>query len=361
MSFNDYSLRQSRKLEHIKYSLLTGDGPQANGFSDIHLVHNCMIDYDYSDVSLNTKLGEIFLAHPIIINAITGGDDGVAKINKKLATAAKKTNSAMAVGSQYAAIKNPAVKNSYTVVREVNPDGVVFANIGAYASLQDAKDVVKMVDAQALQIHLNIAQELAMQEGDRDFKHWHDNIKNIIDKVNVPVIIKETGCGIAMEQAQQLLDCGAKIIDVSGSGGSNFIAIETARYEDCYEDFSVWGINTAISTLEVKQAVGKKADIVVSGGLRSAVDIVKALACGGNAVGISLLFLKLLQNNEDEEVLVTKINDLLETSKKLLLLAGCSNIEQLQKKPLVITGFVREWLVARGIEINSFNKSRGSK
>lgn len=360
MSLNDDVLRQSRKLEHIKHSLATGDGPQSNGFSDVHLVHNSLVKYDFADVKLVTKLDKLELQHPIIINALTGGDNNVLEINKKLALAAKKTQSAMAVGSQYAAINNPAVQDSFTIVRKTNPDGIIFANIGAYASVEEAKTAVAMLDAQALQIHLNLAQELAMQEGDRRFKNWLNNIKDIVEKVNVPVIVKETGCGMAMEQAQELLACGVKIIDVSGAGGSNFIAIETARYANNYEDFSAWGINTAISTLETRQMVGNDVAIVVSGGVRSALDIVKALACGGSAVGIALLFLRILQENSDEDALALKIDALLETSKKLMLLAGCSDVTQLQTKPIIITGFVKEWLEARGIDIARLNNSRGN-
>lgn len=360
MSLNDDIARQSRKLEHIKYSLVTGDGPQSNGFSDVHLVHNALVKYDLDKVKINTNVGKISLQHPIIINAITGGDDEVLQINRKLALVAKKTNSAMAVGSQYVAIKNPKLADTYNIVRKTNPDGILFANIGAYASVEEAKAVVAMIDAQALQIHLNIGQELAMQEGDRTFTNWLSNIKNIVEKVDVPVIVKETGCGIAMEQAQELLECGVQIVDVSGVGGSNFIAIETARRKDSYEDFSLWGIKTAISTLETRQMLGKKADIIVSGGIRSAVDIVKALACGGNAVGIALLFLQILQKSQDENVLVAKIDNLLETVKKLILLTGCSSIVELQQKPLIITGFVKEWLEARGIDIAKLNNSRGN-
>lgn len=49
--------------------------------------------------------------------------------------------------------------------------------------------------ADALQIHLNVAQEAAMPEGDRDFI-WLDRMKAIKDAVDVPIIVKEVGNGL---------------------------------------------------------------------------------------------------------------------------------------------------------------------
>ncbi len=354
-------LHRSRKADHLRYSLELPDGPQQTGFSDIQLVHNCLSGLDFSAVDLSTAIAGIKLPHPLVINAMTGGDQSVMETNRRLAIAAKRTNAAMAVGSQNIALKDPSVINTFTVVREENPDGVIFANIGAYATARQAQSVVDMLGADALQIHLNIAQEMVMPEGDRDFRGYLDNIKKIIAVLDVPVIVKETGCGIAMEQAGELIAAGVSAIDISGCGGSNFLAIEAARGEAfAHPELLSWGITTAASTLEAATVAKGRADIVVSGGIRSALDLAKALACGGRAAGIAAMFLRTLaKSGNDEESVSQSITDLLDGLKKTMLLAGAANIDDLHKKPIVITGNTREWLTARGIAIENFGYARG--
>lgn len=342
-------IRQSRKVQHIEHFLRTFTDKKANGFGDVHLVHDALSELDMDSVHLSTSIGGINLEYPVFINAITGGDDKVIDINRKLAACARKTGIAMAVGSQYAAIKNPAVRFSYEVVRKENPDGIIFANLGAYATLENAKEAVAMLDANALQIHLNVAQELFMQEGDRDFSRCLDNIKNIAQSITVPVIVKETGCGIAFEAAQKLLASGIKAIDVSGSGGTNFLAIETSRTgTDLDEDVLAWGIPTAISLLECKKAIAGKVDLIASGGITTALEVVKSMALGAGAVGLAGIFLKILLE-DGEEALCQRINQMLAECRKIMLLTGSESISMLKQKPTVITGFVKDWLASRSL------------
>ena len=158
--------RESRKLDHIRHALCVGDGPCASGFSDVHLLHHCLSGICRNEVDLTCLLpGLPALAHPIIINAITGGADAVAKINESLAIVARETGSAMAVGSQFGTVRTGLHRDSYTIVRKCNPKGLIFANLSAFASVEQAKAAIDMISADALQIHLNPAQELAMEEG----------------------------------------------------------------------------------------------------------------------------------------------------------------------------------------------------
>ena len=154
-----------------------------------------------------------------MIDAITGGAEAVKSINRDLAVVARETGCAMAVGSQYGAVRKGLYADTYQVVRRENPKGVVFANVSALATPEEARRAVDMVEAQALEIHLNSAQELAMEEGDRDFSRWLEQIAAICSQSEVPVIVKETGCGMAREEARRLLDCGVSILDTGGAAG----------------------------------------------------------------------------------------------------------------------------------------------
>jgi isopentenyl-diphosphate delta-isomerase len=308
---------------------------------------------ELGEVSLATKVAGISLPHPLIINAITGGTDDVASVNAKLAEVARLTGTAMAVGSQFAALREPAAAASYRIVRDVNPAGVLFANLGAHASVEQAKLAVAMIDADALQLHLNPAQELMMPEGDRSFRGYLANIEAIAHSVAIPVIVKETGCGIAGEQAAKLVQAGVRAIDVGGAGGTNFPAIEAARgRREVSAEVLSWGIPAAISAAEVAAVLPDGVDLIVSGGVRSSLDAVKALALGGQAVAVAGPILKLVLT-EGVTAAVKWVEDFLADLRRYLLLTGCSCLADSMLAPVVITGFSREWLIARGVDVNA--------
>lgn len=347
-------MRQSRKLDHLKYSLALSDGPNASGFADLSLIHNCLPDLSLNDIAVSSSLAGISLTHPLVINAITGGASDVTAINERLAEFASLTNTPMAVGSQYAGLEHREVQDSYKIVRKKNPNGVIFANLGAYVNPEQAQMAVDMIDAQAIQIHLNPAQEIMMSEGDRDFTGYLTNIENIVKTVNVPVIVKEVGCGIAKEQAALLAGIGIKAIDVGGAGGTNFLAIEAARRQlDTNIEILSWGIPTVISAVEVMSVLPEKIDMMVSGGIRTSLDVVKCLALGGVAAGIATPIVKMLCE-ESVEHAVNWFQQFLQEIRYYMLLAGAKNVEQLRKTPFIISGYSKDWLTARGIDITKY-------
>ncbi|MCX7779825.1 MAG: type 2 isopentenyl-diphosphate Delta-isomerase [Negativicutes bacterium] len=351
-------MRQSRKLEHIRHAAALPDGPQNTYFADISLIHNCLPDLTDSEVEMTTEIAGIPLRHPFMINAITGGAEAVADFNGRIAEIAKVTHSAMAVGSQYAGLEFPEMADTYRIVRKVNPSGIIFANLGAHASPEQAKRAVDMIGAQALQIHLNVAQEIVMAEGDRSFVGYLHNIEKIVRSVDVPVIVKEVGCGIAREQAVALVNVGVRALDVGGAGGTNFIAIEAARLgRPVSPELAAWGIPTAISLLETLDAAGGTVDVIASGGIRTPLEAVKALALGAAGIGAAGPVIKLVLQ-KDSEAAAVWIRQFLAEMKQFVLLTGARNCSELCQKPVVITGFVREWLLARGINITEYRKRK---
>ena len=201
-------IREQRKVDHIRYALELGDGDRKTGLEDIRFLHNCLTPVNRDKVDISTRIGNLKLPVPVFIDAITGGADSVKDINRKLAAVTKATGTALAVGSQYGAIQTGRHGDTYSVVRDVNPDGIFFANVSALATPEEARAAVDMIRADALEIHLNVTQELIMPEGDKDFSRIRDNLLRLQDCVPVPVIIKETGCGMAAEQIQELQAMG---------------------------------------------------------------------------------------------------------------------------------------------------------
>ncbi|MEQ8201814.1 MAG: type 2 isopentenyl-diphosphate Delta-isomerase, partial [Syntrophomonadaceae bacterium] len=220
----------------------TPDGPLLNGFGDVLLVPDAVPELARADVDLQTSFLGKTLRYPVLINALTGGTASAYHINKILGATACRFGLAMAVGSMTIALETPAVLDSFSVARESNPDGIIIANCGANLEAARACRLVDLIAADALQVHLNVAQELAMVEGDRDFRGILDNVARIVDRCPVPVIAKEVGFGLSREAAGKLYRTGVRIIDNGGSGGTNFIAIEHQRRGNFDQQLYEWGI-----------------------------------------------------------------------------------------------------------------------
>ena len=242
--------------------------------------------------------------------------------------------------------------DTYTVVRKNAPDCLLVGNIGA-PQLDLADKAVEILDADILAIHLNPLQESIQPEGDLDARGYLDSINQITKRVDIPVMAKETGCGISAEMAKQLVDAGVSYIDIEGAGGTSWAAVETYRAEDRYlgETFWDWGIPTAISTVEVADAVD--VPVVSSGGIRSGLEAAKAIALGADSVGMALPFLK---HSVSEEQLTTFIDRFNDSLRIAMFLVGANNIEELKNSNLVISGKTREWLNERGINTKKYSR-----
>jgi isopentenyl-diphosphate delta-isomerase len=224
---------------------------------------------------------------------------------------------------------------------------------------------VDMLRADALQIHLNVMQELIMPEGDRDFTGRLERIHDIVQQVGVPVIVKEVGFGMAHESAAALVQAGVKVLDVGGGGGTNFAAIENARRNDPMEWLNDWGCTTSIALLEALHGVGaagKIADsevaIIGSGGIRSGLEVCKALAIGASAVGIAGAFLQTVRH-EGTAALINQIAQMHHELKLVMTALGSRTIPELWNTPVVIAGETAHWCKARGVDIRRYADRSG--
>lgn len=345
-------LRLKRKDEHILSALRLDRQPVDTGFNDVTLVHNSLPEIAAVEINLTTDLFGKKIGAPLVINALTGGGAVPGKINEALAIAARETGLAIAVGSQTVAVEHPEYEKSFKVVRRVNPDGLVFANIGAHVSPETALRAVAMVEADALQIHLNVPQEIVMDEGEQDFRGWLGNIAEIVRRVEVPVIAKEVGFGISREAAMRLYGAGIRHFDIGGRGGTNFIAIECLRRRTKPGGLVSWGISTAASLAEtVNTGIAKT--VIATGGITAGLDAAKAIALGASAAGIAGSYLRVLTEHKTEG-LIREIENTKDELKKVLLMLGALNPAMLKKVPLVITGRTREWLAERGVNTSKY-------
>ena len=324
---------------------------KTTGFEDIELIHRALPEVHKEEIDISTEVFGKKLESPLFITAITGGHPAAKDINKELATVAEDKQIGLGVGSQRAAIVHPELRDTYDVVRENAPSALVLGNIGA-PQTDLAEEAVEILDSDILAIHLNPLQEAIQPEGDVDGRGYLDSIAEICKTVKVPVMAKETGTGIASEDAIALENAGVSFIDVEGAGGTSWAAVETYRADDRYlgELFWDWGIPTAVSTAEVVNSVD--IPVVSSGGIRSGLDAAKAIALGADAVGMALPALK--GAYEGQDALVQMVERFNESLRIAMFLVGASNIEELKNSNLIIKGETKNWLETRGFDTKAY-------
>ncbi|ATH59397.1 type 2 isopentenyl-diphosphate Delta-isomerase [Staphylococcus nepalensis] len=341
--------REQRKNEHVEIAMAQTDATISD-FDEIRFVHHSIPSIDVSDINLESSLKDFTLSQPLYINAMTGGSEWTKQINEKLAMIARESGMAMAVGSTHAALRNSKMASSFTIVRETNPNGIIFSNVGADVPVDKAVESVHLLDAQALQVHVNAPQELVMPEGNRIFSTWMDNLAQIVARVDVPVIIKEVGFGMSKETIKQLHEIGIRYVDVSGRGGTNFVDIENERrsYKDM-DYLSLWGQTTVESLLE-STSYQRDMDILASGGVRSPLDVIKCLALGASAVGMSRPFLNQVENYGITETL-NFTEQFTEHMKKIMTMLDARSPKDLKNAQMIFGPKLQSWIDQRNIDI----------
>lgn len=349
---------ERRKREHLRLAASGGveslGGP---GWKDVHLVHHALPRTDLHAVDLGVQ----FLGHrlrvPLVIAAMTGGHKQAYEVNGRLAAAAERHGIAMGLGSQRAALKEPALARTYSVAREMAPTSLLIANVGAPQlveqksgrpmAAEQLREAVEMVGAQALAIHFNFLEESVQTEGDRRARGLREALAAAVAAVSVPLIAKETGSGLSRGAAIELRALGFSALDVGGLGGTSFAAIEAERAaargdgrgQQLGDVFRGWGIPTAVSVVGARAA---GLPLVATGGIRSGLDAAKAIALGADLVGVARPLLEAALESP------AKIDDwihlFVEELRVAVWLAGGTRLSDLRSAPLVITGETRTWL-----------------
>lgn len=341
------ALRRRRKKDHLRLALTLPDGPGPTGFADVDLLPEALPDLDLNTVDISTTFCGLRFRAPILINAMTGGTPEAARLNARLAEVAKETGVPMAVGSQRVALRYPALAYTFTIVRRVYPRGVLFANLGAGSTPAEARAAVEMLEAQGLQLHLNAAQELSMREGDRSFR-WSESIKAVAAALPVPVVAKEVGCGISGQTARHLFALGVKAVDVGGKGGTNFIAIEERRGLRRSTPFLNWGLPTAWSLLDVL-ATAPQGEVCASGGIRTGLDMAKALALGARICGVARPLLRAIHSGGTKAG-IALIRRWEKELKAALALAGAKSLAELTERQLIFCGDTWNFITQRQLD-----------
>lgn len=340
-----------RKDDHIRITKEEDVESKGSGFEDVVLEHDALPEIDKGKIDTSCKILGSELEAPVLIDSITGGSKRGKRLNKILAAAAENRGVGIGVGSQRAAIENEGLIETYSVVREAAPSAFIYGNIGAAQlkeyTVQDVERAVDMIDADAMAIHLNFTQESIQPEGDVNAEGCLASIEKTVEELSVPVMVKETGCGISKEVAEKLREVGVDAINVAGKGGTSWPYIESYRARasgseikgNMGELFKDWGIPTAASVIIASEVHDS---VIASGGVRNGKDIAKSIALGAKCTAAAAPFLKAAL--KDEERVVEKIDSMVEGLETAMFVAGSKDLKELSNKKAKLTGDLKEYL-----------------
>jgi isopentenyl-diphosphate delta-isomerase len=340
---------QRRKDDHL--DLCATDDVAFKGTTTllecVQLMHQSLPDLDVDQIDTGVTLLGKSLRLPIVIAAMTGGTERAAEVNRDLASIAEARGLGFGLGSQRAMQRQPNTAWTYQV-REWAPKTLILGNVGVVQARElDSKVIAEMVreiGADALCVHLNPAQEIVQPGGDRDFRGGLETFKRLVGELPVPVVGKETGCGISLQTALKLKSAGVRTVDTSGAGGTSWVGVETLRAEGDQARLGNllwdWGIPTAVS---VFSCVKVGMETIATGGIQSGVDVVRALVLGASAAGIArpMLQAHVRGGKEEAERFVDQIE---REIRAVMLLTGASNIAELRKLPRLIFEPLKQWL-----------------
>ena len=332
---------RDRKAEHIRLSLDRAIQLDARDFDRLAFVHKALPEIDLAEIDLSTEFLGKPIDAPLLISCMTGGTGSARQINRNLARAAESARIVLGVGSQRKALEDPDTAATFEVRRDA-PTAAVLGNLGAVQlnygmGVAECRAAVEMVGADALALHLNPLQEAIQPEGQCNFKNLLPKIGEVVRELGVPVIAKEIGCGLSGEVGQALIDQGVRVLDTAGLGGTSWARIEAARADDVPlgELFAGWGVPTpeSIRQLAALRENTPELTIIGSGGIRSGLDVAKAIALGADLVGLAQPFLQ--PALESAQAVGNKIQRLLGELRIAMFCVGARNLNELRSARLV--------------------------
>lgn len=346
-------LIERRKGDHVEICANEDLSQDYAYWDDIKLVHNPLPEVDLEEIDTSTTIFGRKLGAPLIISAMTGGYGKAEEINRNLAAVAEKFGVGMGVGSQRAALENPEVARTYSVIKEYEIP-LRIGNLGVPQlipqgkaeplDIEHGRAAMEMVDAHILAVHMNYLQEIVQPEGDTRSRGGLKALERFASAL--PVLAKETGAGIPREAALKLKKARVRGLDVGGLGGTSFAAVEYYRAQSAGDSARVnigktfwdWGIPTPVAV--VMASVGLP--VIATGGVRSGLDAARAITIGSSCAGMAGRLLPAAL--EGREALERELQMLIHELKAAMFLVGAKDVGELASSKAIVTGRSKEWL-----------------
>lgn len=327
-----------RKADHLR--IAAGAGvlhASGTGLASVRLRHRALPERDLADVRLQTVLLGRVLEAPLIVSAMTGGTPQAETVNRALMRAATRHGIGLVLGSGRRLLDDTDTLGTY------RPDGaerppLLLANLGAAqlrgpGAAMHAREVVDLLDADGLAIHLNPLQEAVQPEGQPEFSGVLEGIRAAAELLGPrPVVVKEVGFGLDFDDVAALREAGVAAIDVAGSGGTNWALIEGRRDERAGAvagAFADWGVPTVDALVDAR-AAAPGLPVIASGGVGDGVEAAKCLALGAAAVGIARPLLVAARERRAEEAVEAVVEQL----RIATWLAGAAHSAELGREHL---------------------------
>jgi isopentenyl-diphosphate delta-isomerase len=337
-----------RKKDHL--ALCAGDNVGFRGktslLEEVELVHCALPEMHADAVDSSVTLFGKTLQAPVIIAAMTGGTEEAAQLNRDLAQIAEELGLGFGLGSQRAMFERPDTTYTFDV-RTHAPQALVLGNLGLVQarkmSTAEIAELCQRIGVDALCIHLNPAMEIAQPGGDRDFRGGFEVLQRLVEHLGVPVVAKETGCGLSRAVGTLLRSAGVKHVDVSGAGGTSWVAVEAHRARDdqkaLAEELWDWGIPTAASLVQLR---GLGLTTIATGGIRSGTDVARAIALGASAGGLAAPVLKAYRASGIDGARAF-LRQVVQSIRAIMLLTGSPTLAHLQRAPALLGPNLSRW------------------
>ena len=331
---------EQRKLDHIQLALLTeNQATEGNELDRVHLMHDALPDLDLNAICLEGVRFSSSIPKPFIVSSMTAGHRGAVNINQNLMQACVAHQWAMGVGSQRRELSDKNAAKEWNVLRKAYPDACLYGNLGIAQLIITPMDAIRRLcdalQASALIIHCNPLQESVQPEGTPQFKGCWNALEKLVQALELPIIVKETGCGFGAITMQRLDSIGVAAIDISGLGGTHWGRIEGHRAKDSplhyqvAQSFRNWGISTVDSMLQAKKS-NLSCEIWGSGGVRHGLDAARLLALGAHTVGFAKPLLE--PALESAEAVSLKMQQIEYELKVAMFCTGSASLADLKDK-----------------------------
>lgn len=328
-----------RKEEHIQIALQEKHQTSSlSGFDTINLIHEALPDINFSDVSIETNCLDHILPSPFIVSSMTAGHTQGKKINHNIAKACTETQWLMGVGSQRRQLFDSDATLEWIELRKKYPDVRLLGNIGIAQLITTSTDKIRQllepIQAEAIFVHTNPLQECIQPKGTTDYKGSLKALENLCNNLEIPVILKETGCGFSTKTLKRINNIGLYAVDISGLGGTHWGRIEGTRATDypqqqqAAEVLADWGISTVDSLLNA-MSLDLDYDIWGSGGVRTGLDAAKLLALEAKMIGLAKPIL--VQAVKNPDAIIEYMQQVEFELKTALFCTGNIDIKSLQE------------------------------
>lgn len=322
-------------------------------FEDVEIVHQPMTETSLDEIDLSVTMLNKRLTYPLLITGMTGGADEIGRFNREIAALAERLGIGFGVGSQRVMLRRPEIAATFNV-RDVAPDVLLLGNIGLAQTPELTREqtawLTDSIGADALCVHMNTPMEIIQDKGDRDFRGSFEALSRAVYVSNVPVIVKETGCGFARESGIRVHKAGVRWVDVAGAGGTSWVRVETIRnlaLRGLGEAFWEWGTPTAASLCELR---GLDLNLIASGGIRTGLQAAKALALGAKVVGMALPIVRAYMGGGVNAV-ETMLHGFFEELRVAMMLCGVRRVRDLTPDRVVISGRLLNWIEQRQLQL----------